>query len=86
MSLDVARAIQQARNELKMTQKEFAQKMNEKPQTINDYESGRAIPSQQLLARMERVLGVKLRGNNIGEKLTYGKNKDAAAAGSAGPK
>lgn len=45
-----------------MTQKDLATKVNEKPSVINDYESGRAIPSQQVLSKLERTLGVKLRG------------------------
>ena len=49
--------------------------MNEKPNVINDYEAGRAIPNQQLLAKLERALGVKLRGKNIGEPLFAKKNK-----------
>ena len=36
---------------------------------MNDYESGRGIPNQQVLAKMERALGIKLRGKNIGEPL-----------------
>ena len=85
VGLDVGRIIQQARNELKLTQKDLAQRMNEKPQTINEYESGKAIPNPALLSKMERILGVRLRGANKGEKLVYGKAK-AEAAGSAGPK
>ena len=52
-----------------MTQKDLATKVNEKPSVINDYESGRAIPSQQVLAKLERALGVKLRGKDIGSPL-----------------
>jgi ribosome-binding protein aMBF1 (putative translation factor) len=29
---------------------------------IADLESGRAVPNQQLLAKLERIVGVKLRG------------------------
>jgi putative transcription factor len=65
----VGRAIQLARAEKKLTQKDLATKINEKPQVINDYEAGRALPNQQLLGKMERALGVKLRGKNIGEPL-----------------
>ncbi|KAK6462811.1 multi protein bridging factor 1-domain-containing protein [Scheffersomyces coipomensis] len=68
----VGKAIQQARQEKKFTQKDLATKVNEKPNVINDYEAGRAVPSQQLLAKLERALGVKLRGKNIGEPL-FGK-------------
>ena len=46
-----------------MTQKDLATKVNEKPSVIQDYENGKAIPSPALLAKLERVLGVKLRGD-----------------------
>lgn len=48
--------------ELKLSQKDVAQKVNEKPSVIQDYESGKAIPNPQVLSKLERVLGVKLRG------------------------
>ena len=35
----------------------FLQKINEKQQVINEYEAGKAIPNQQVLAKMERILG-----------------------------
>jgi ribosome-binding protein aMBF1 (putative translation factor) len=54
--------MQTARAELKLSQKDVAQKVNEKPSVIQDYESGKAIPSPQVLGKLERVLGVKLRG------------------------
>ena len=65
----VGRAMQTARQELQLSQKDVAQKVNEKPSVIQDYESGKAIPSPQVLGKLERALGVKLRGTNIGEKL-----------------
>jgi len=58
---DVALKIQQARLAMKMTQKELATKINEKPSIINEYESGRAIPNNQIMVKLERALGVKLR-------------------------
>ncbi|XP_064649720.1 endothelial differentiation-related factor 1 homolog [Lineus longissimus] len=67
--LSVGRAIQQQRGVLKLTQKDLATKVNEKPQVINDYEAGRAIPNQQILSKLERHLGIKLRGKSIGEPL-----------------
>jgi len=65
----VGRAIQTGRMDLKLSQKDVAQKVNEKPSVIQDYESGKAIPNPQILSKLERVLGVKLRGSDIGKKL-----------------
>ncbi|KAI0665072.1 ylMBF1 [Cubamyces menziesii] len=65
----VGKAIQQARMDKQLSQKDCAQKINEKPSVLQDYESGRAIPNPQILAKLERVLGVKLRGADIGKKL-----------------
>ncbi|CAB3366116.1 Hypothetical predicted protein [Cloeon dipterum] len=36
---------------------------------INDYEAGRAIPNQAILGKIERTIGVKLRGQNKGENV-----------------
>jgi putative transcription factor len=53
-----------------MTQKELATKINEKPTVVNEYESGKAVnPNQQILMKLERALGVKLRGKDIGQPL-----------------
>ncbi|TCD68252.1 multiprotein-bridging factor 1 [Steccherinum ochraceum] len=65
----VGKAIQTARMEKELSQKDVANKINEKPSVLQDYEAGRAIPNPQILSKLERVLGVKLRGANIGEKL-----------------
>lgn len=48
--------------EKELSQKDVAQKINEKPSVLQDYEAGRAIPNPQILSKLERVLGVKLRG------------------------
>ncbi|KAH8108441.1 MBF1-domain-containing protein [Phellopilus nigrolimitatus] len=65
----VGKALSNARAELKMSQKDLAQKVNEKPSVIQDYESGKAIPNPQILGKLERALKVKLRGTDIGKKL-----------------
>lgn len=49
VSSDLKRNIIQARTAKKMTQAQLAQAINEKPQVINEYESGKAIPNQQVL-------------------------------------
>ena len=56
----LSKAIMQARTAKKMTQKELATKINEKPQVIGEYESGKAIPNPQLISKIERALGCKL--------------------------
>lgn len=45
------------------------QVINEKPHIINEYEAGKAIPNNQILGKLERALGVKLRGKDIGTPL-----------------
>jgi putative transcription factor len=70
VSPSVGKAMSAARLELKLSQKDVAQKINEKPTVLQEYESGKAIPNAQILAKLERVLGVKLRGSDIGKKLT----------------
>jgi len=69
VSPSVGKAIQIARQEKQLSQKDVAQKINEKPSVLQDYESSKAIPNAQILGKLERVLGVKLRGNDIGKKL-----------------
>ncbi|QRV74907.1 multiprotein bridging factor 1 [Ceratobasidium sp. AG-Ba] len=65
----VGKAMQTARMELKLSQKDVAAKINEKQSVLQDYEAGKAIPNPQILGKLERALGVKLRGSDIGKKL-----------------
>ncbi|KAJ8609071.1 hypothetical protein MRB53_039340 [Persea americana] len=69
LDLDVGKTIAKVRLEKGLKQAELAQKINEKPGVINEYETAKAIPSQQVLGKIERVLGVKLRGKDIGAPL-----------------
>ncbi|XP_058095553.1 multiprotein-bridging factor 1b [Magnolia sinica] len=59
---ELKKSIMQARMDKKFTQAQLAQMINEKPQVIQEYEAGKAIPNQQIITKLERVLGVKLRG------------------------
>uniref|UniRef100_A0A8B9DVV8 Endothelial differentiation related factor 1 n=1 Tax=Anser cygnoides TaxID=8845 RepID=A0A8B9DVV8_ANSCY len=70
--LEVGKVIQQGRQSKGMTQKDLATKINEKPQVIADYESGRAIPNNQVMGKIERAIGLKLRGKDIGKPLETG--------------
>jgi len=69
---NVGKLIAQGRAAKGYTQKELATKINEKPQIINEYEQGKGIPNQQILGKIERHIGVKLRGKNIGQPLGGG--------------
>jgi len=69
VSLDVGKLIQQGRQAKGMTQKDLATKICEKPQIVTEYEAGKGIPNQQVLGKMERALGIKLRGKDKGQPL-----------------
>jgi len=65
----VGQLIAQGRQAKEMSQKDLATKICEKPQIVTEYEQGKAIPNQQILAKMERALGIKLRGKEKGQPL-----------------
>jgi ribosome-binding protein aMBF1 (putative translation factor) len=43
-----------------LTQKDLGTLINEKPQIVAEYESGKAIPNPSIITKLERALGVKL--------------------------
>lgn len=69
ISLDVGKLIQQGRQAKNMSQKELATKINEKPQVITDYEAGRGIPNNIIIGKIERAIGLKLRGKDRGKPV-----------------
>ncbi|CEP18711.1 hypothetical protein [Parasitella parasitica] len=75
VDVSVGKAIQIGRQNKELKQGQLAQLINERPQVVAEYESGKAIPNQNILGKMERALGIKLRGKNIGDPLTVGKKK-----------
>ncbi|XP_055607590.1 endothelial differentiation-related factor 1 isoform X2 [Uranotaenia lowii] len=66
VSHDVSKLIMQGRQAKGLSQKDLATKICEKPQIVNDYEAGRGIPNNLILGKIERVIGIKLRGKEIG--------------------
>ncbi|CAJ1957106.1 unnamed protein product [Cylindrotheca closterium] len=78
----LSKAIMQARMAKKMTQKDLATAINEKPQVVGQYESGKAIPNPQVISKLERKLGVKLpRGGKSKAPPKAGGATKAAKAG-----
>ncbi|EOA31528.1 hypothetical protein CARUB_v10014716mg [Capsella rubella] len=59
---EVRLMIQKARLEKKISQADLAKQINERTQVVQEYENGKAVLNQAVLAKMEKVLGVKLRG------------------------
>jgi putative transcription factor len=58
--LTLGKEIQQGRSAKKLTQKQLATMLNEKPQVIQQYENGQAIPNPQIINKLQKSLGVKL--------------------------
>lgn len=69
VDMSVGKIIQQARQSKGLNQKDLATKICEKPQIIGEYENGKAIPNPQILSKLEKALGVKLRGKDKGKPL-----------------
>lgn len=77
----LSKAIMQARTAKKLTQKELATAINEKPQIVAEYENGKAIPNGAIIVKLERKLGCKL--PRPGKKAGGGA-KPAAKKGAGG--
>lgn len=60
-TLELRKQIQNARMAKKMSQADLAKQINEKPNIIQAYENGKAVPNAQILQKLRRVLGVKLK-------------------------
>ena len=69
IELSVAKIIQKATMEAKLSQKDLAQKLNLKPTVIQSYEAGKAIPNKMILVKMGRMLNMHLTGKNVGKPM-----------------
>ena len=74
----------QARTAKKMTQKELATAINEKPQVVAEYESGKAVPNPQIISKLERKLGTKLPRPGKSKAPPKAKGGGAAGGGAKG--
>ena len=57
---DYAQIIKQKREQLNLTQEEFAKKLNEKHSFLQSIEAGKHMPSLELSRKLEKVLGILL--------------------------
>ena len=60
VTVEIKIAIQQARMNAKMSQKDLAAKMCVPVGVIHSYENGTAIPNNAFLARIEKLLNTKI--------------------------
>ena len=60
LSPEFRKAMQTARNAKKISQKQLATILQVPPKTIMEYENGKAIPNNQFISKMEKVLQTKL--------------------------
>ena len=67
VSIELKKAITQARMAKKMTQKQLANAINERAEVIQEYENGKAIPNPQVLNKLDRALGIHLPRNKRGK-------------------
>lgn len=79
VGLETGRLIQQARAAKNWKREEFATKICEKVQVVTDYENGSALPNNQVFSKMERALGIKLRGKDRGQPIVPPASKKPAS-------
>ena len=67
VGVEIGQLIQKGRRDKGLTQKDLAAKINEKPNVIVDYEMGKVVPNIHIMSKLERALGMKLRGPSAGQ-------------------
>jgi putative transcription factor len=63
ISQNISQQIIQGRGAKKMKRSQLAQAISEKESVIADYENGKAIVNQQILNKIGKVLGIKIKKN-----------------------
>ena len=75
--------IQRARQAKSWNQADLAKEINERASVVTEYENGKAIPNESVLLRMEKALGMHLRGVKAGQPMEAKKFKKPPAAAAA---
>lgn len=57
--------IKTARNNMKLTQKQLAKQISIDSQTLQAYESGKAVPDFKIMLKLEKILKIKLNKKKI---------------------
>lgn len=60
IDLNLKQSIQNARINKKLSQKQLASQMGVNVQIINSYETGKAIPNNNFISKIEKILNTKL--------------------------
>lgn len=60
MTQELRVAIAQARNSKGWNQEQFARELQIPKSDVNSWEAGKSVPTGNMLARMDKILGVKL--------------------------
>jgi putative transcription factor len=72
---DYASRIRKARTARKLTQEQFAQKLNEKPSLLRRIEAGKVEPTIKLAKKIENVYSINLLEKNDKLEINEGKSK-----------
>lgn len=59
--------IMKARQDLNWSQQDLAQKISERTTVVTEYENGKAVPEERIIVKLEKALGVYLRGAKVGQ-------------------
>lgn len=61
--------IMKERQALNWSQQDLAQRISERASVVAEYESGKAVPDERVIVKMEKAFGVHLRGAKAGEPM-----------------
>ena len=63
----VSAMIQRVRQQKNWKQEDLAREISKRVSVVTEYENGKAIPNEQVLVKMEKALGMYLRGVKAGQ-------------------